>query len=143
MPVAHFHLVDGAYTPKQHRELLTAASRCYAEVLDSPIERVRAFVVRYHPEDVAVAGSIVGAGAAPPAPYFTAIVLAGRPALQRQELAARFTDLIVEILGAQRSLVRGQVIEVDPANWTIAGNPAATIRAGEIATRAGGAQTPN
>jgi phenylpyruvate tautomerase PptA (4-oxalocrotonate tautomerase family) len=142
MPVAHFHLVDGAYTPEQHRELLTAASCCYAEVLDSPIERVRAFVVRYHPDDVAVAGTVVGAGA-PPAPYFTAIVLAGRPVLQRQELAQRFTDLIVDILGAHRSLVRGQVIEVDPANWVIAGNPAATLRAGEIAARASGAQTPN
>ena len=99
-------------------------------------------MVRYHPDDVAVAGTVVGAGA-PPSPYFTAIVLAGRPALQRQELAERFTDLIVDILGAQRSLVRGQVIEVDPANWVIAGNPADTLRAGEIAARASGAQTPN
>ena len=134
MPVAHFHLVDGAYTAEQHRELLTAASRCYSEVLDSPIERVRAFIVRYHPDDAAVAGTAVGAGA-PPAPYFTAIVLAGRPGRQRQELAARLTDLIVDILGAQRALVRGQIVEVDPANWAIAGNPAATTRAGEITAR--------
>ncbi|BAH53649.1 tautomerase family protein [Rhodococcus opacus] len=142
MPVAHCHLVEGAYTPEQHRELLTAASCCYAEVLDSPIERVRAFVVRYHPDDVAVAGTLVGAGA-PPAPDFTAIVLAGRPATQRQELAARFTDLIVDLLGAQRSLVRGQIVEVDPANWVIAGTAAATTRASEIAGRGGAAQTPS
>jgi len=142
MPVAHFHLADGAYTAEQHRELLTVASRCYSETLDSPIERVRVFIVRYRPDDVAVAGTTVAEGA-PAAPYFTAIVLAGRPARQRQELAVRFTDLIVDVFGVQRSLVRGQIVEVDPANWTIAGNPAATIRAGEIATRAGGAQTPN
>ncbi|GCE44854.1 hypothetical protein Rhow_000480 [Rhodococcus wratislaviensis] len=142
MPVAHFHLVDGAYTPEQHRELLTAASRCYSEVLGSPLERIRAFIVRYHPDDVAVAGTVVGAGA-PPALYFTAIVLAGRPATQRQELAARFTDLIVDLLGAQRSLVRGQIVEVDPANWAIAGTAAATTRASEIAGRAGAAKTPS
>ncbi|ELB87468.1 tautomerase family protein [Rhodococcus opacus] len=135
MPVAHFHLVDGAYTAEQHRELLTAASRCYSEVLDSPMDRVRAFIVRYRPDDVAVAGTTVTDGA-PAAPYFTAIVLAGRPASQRQELAARFTDLIVDILGAQRALVRGQIIEVDPANWAIAGTAAATTRAGEITARA-------
>ncbi|BAH51986.1 tautomerase family protein [Rhodococcus opacus] len=135
MPVAHFHLVDGAYTAEQHRTLLTAASRCYSEVLDSPIERVRTFVVRYAPGDVAVAGATV-AGGAPPAPYFTAIVLAGRPVAQRQELAARFTDLVVDVLGADRALVRGQIVEVDPVNWAIAGNSAAATRAGEIAARA-------
>ncbi|QTJ68310.1 tautomerase family protein [Rhodococcus sp. ZPP] len=135
MPVAHFHLVDGAYTAEQHRELLTAASRCYSEVLGSPIERVRVFIIRYHPDDVAVAGNTVTDGA-PAAPYFTAIVLADRPARQRQELAARFTDLIVEVLGAQRSLVRGQIVEIAPENWTIAGTAAATTRADEIADRA-------
>ncbi|MFC9555673.1 tautomerase family protein [Rhodococcus sp. NPDC056960] len=135
MPVAHFHLVDGAYTAEQHRTLLTEASRCYAEVLDSPIERVRTFIVRYTPGDVAVAGAVVADGA-PPAPYFTAIVLAGRPASQREELAARFTDLVVDVLGEDRALVRGQIVEVDPVNWAIAGNSAAATRAGEISARA-------
>lgn len=135
MPVAHFHLVDGAYTSQQRHRLLTEASRCYAEVLDSPVDRVRTFVVRYAPEDVATAGSVIADGGAP-APYFTAIVLAGRPIEQRQRLAARFTDLIVEILGTPRSLVRGQIIEVDPANWYIAGQAAAGTRADEVAARA-------
>lgn len=140
MPVAHFHLVDGAYTAGQRRRLLADASRCYAEVLDSPIERVRAFVVRYGPDDAATAGTVIADGGTP-APYFTAIVLTGRPIEQRQELAARFTDLIVEILGAQRDLVRGQIVEVDPVNWSIAGNPAAAARADEVAARAAAAQS--
>ncbi|MEZ7240866.1 tautomerase family protein [Rhodococcus sp. GXMU-t2271] len=139
MPVAHFHLVDGAYTAGQRRRLLADASRCYAEVLESPIERVRAFVVRYGPDDAATAGTAIADGGTP-APYFTAIVLAGRPIEQRQELAARFTDLIVEILGAQRDLVRGQIVEVDPVNWSIAGNPAAAARADEVAARAAATQ---
>ncbi|ATQ31356.1 tautomerase family protein [Rhodococcus ruber] len=135
MPVAHFHLVDGAYTAGQRRRLLADASRCYAEVLDSPIERVRAFVVRYDPDDVATSGTVIADGGTP-APYFTAIVLAGRPIAQRQELAARFTDLIVEILGAPRESVRGRIVEADPVNWFIAGDPAAAARADEVAARA-------
>ncbi|QYB02023.1 tautomerase family protein [Rhodococcus sp. USK10] len=135
MPVAHFHLVDGAYTAEQRHTLLTEASRCYSEVLDSPIDRVRAFIVCYAPDDVAVAGTVVADGA-PPAPYFTAIVLAGRPAEQRLELASRLTDVVVDVLDTPRSLVRGQVVEVDPANWAIAGTAAAAIRADEIASRA-------
>lgn len=123
MPVAHFHLVDTSYTTEQRRRLLTEATRCYAEVLDSSLERVRTFVVGYAPEHVATAGAVVADGGIP-APYFTAIVLADRPAAQRQELLARFTDLIVEILEAPRSVVRGQIIEVDPANWGIAGTSA-------------------
>jgi 4-oxalocrotonate tautomerase family enzyme len=134
MPVAHFHLIDGIYTRDQRRRLLTEASRCYSQVLDSPMDRVRAFVVRYDPDDLATAGSIVADGGTP-APYFTAIVLAGRPIEQRQQLAARFTDLIVDILGAQRSLVRGQIVEVDPANWFIAGTAASSTRADEITSR--------
>lgn len=135
MPIAHFHLVDGAYSTEQRRRLLTEASRCYAEVLDSPVERVRTFAVRYAPEDVATGDSLVADGGTP-APYFTAIVLAGRPVEQRQQLAARFTDLIVEILGVSRSLVRGQVVEVNPDNWYIAGTAASANRASEIAARA-------
>ncbi|MEV8195381.1 tautomerase family protein [Rhodococcus pyridinivorans] len=135
MPVAHFHLVDGVYTSDQHRRLLIEASRAYAEVLGAPMDRVRMFIVRYSPEDVATAGTIVSDGGVA-APYFTAVVLAGRPVEQRQELAARFTNLIVEILGSTKEPVRGRIIEVDPENWSIAGTSAATLRADEIATRA-------
>jgi 4-oxalocrotonate tautomerase family enzyme len=127
MPVAHFHLVADVYTSDQRRELLTETSRAYAEVLDSPMDRVRTFIVDYAPEDVATAGVRVSDGG-PAAPYFTAIVLAGRRVEQRQRLNAAFTDLIVQILGARRELVRGQIIEVDPANWSIGGSSAAAVR---------------
>ncbi len=63
-------------------------------------------------------------------------MLAGRPRAQREELAARFTDLIVDLLGVPRSAVRGRIIEVDPANWFIGGHSAAGVRADEIAARA-------
>lgn len=135
MPVAHFHLLDGRFTVEQRHRLLVEASHCYSEVLDSPLERVRTFIVRYTPDDVAVAGAVASESSTA-APYFTAIVLAGRPRAQREELAARFTDLIVDVLGVSRPAVRGRIIEVDPANWFIGGRSAGGVRADEVAARA-------
>ncbi|GAA2892544.1 hypothetical protein GCM10010472_58840 [Pseudonocardia halophobica] len=135
MPVAHFHVVRAGVDPARRRRLLVEASRIYAEVLDSPIERVRVFVVEYDAEAAAVGGEIVAEGA-PAAPYFTAIVLAGRPAAQREELLARLTDLVVDVLGVERRRVRGRIVEVAPENWAIGGVAAASARADEIAARA-------
>ncbi len=135
MPIAHFHLPSGYATPDQERRLLLDASAAYSRVLESPIERVRAFVVHYDPASIAVAGRIVADGGAV-APYFTAIVLAGRPAAQRHELLRAFTDLIVDVLDVDRGQVRGQIIEVAPENWGIGGVPASGMRSGEIAERA-------
>lgn len=138
MPVAHFHLVDGAWDDAQVGALLERASRTYAEVLQSPVERVRVFAVRYPASDVATAGVRVDAGG-DPAPYFTALVLTGRPTEQRHELLTRLTDVVVEELGCDRSLVRGQIIQVEPEDWGIGGTPASAARQGEIAARARGA----
>lgn len=133
MPVAHIYLT--AATPEQERRLLEEASVQYAEALASPLDRVRIFVHRLPPESVAVGGRVVADGALP-APFFTALVLRGRPVEQRHRLLAVFTDLLVEILGADRSLIRGLVTEVDPDGWGIAGLPASRLRATEIAARA-------
>ena len=135
MPVAHFHIPVGSASTEQRAALLTAASAAYSRILDSPIERVRAFVVQYDPTDLAVGGQLVADGGTI-APYFTAIVLAGRPPQQRSELLAAFTDLVVEHLDVERSGVRGQIVEVAPENWGIAGQPASDVRASEIALRA-------
>jgi phenylpyruvate tautomerase PptA (4-oxalocrotonate tautomerase family) len=132
MPVAHFHLVEGSFTADQGRRLLTEASRCYAQVLESPIERVRAFIVRYGPMDVATSGAFYASSA----PYFTAVVLAGRHVAQRHELAARLTDVVVDVLEVDRRGVRGRIVEVLPENWFIAGVPAAAARSEEISARA-------
>ena len=134
MPVAHFHLVDDHYPPDRVRSLLERASQLYAEVLGSPVDRVRVFAVRYRAEEVATGGTVVAAGGAA-APFFTAIVLAGRPEEQRHALLAGFTDLLVEELGCPRELVRGRIEQVDPADWGIAGGPASSVRSGEIAAR--------
>jgi len=136
MPIVTFHLVEGRYPPERLDELLERSSTLYARVLDSPLERVRAFVADYPAERVAVAGIPVSRGARP-APYFEFLVLRGRPVAQRHELLAGFTDLLVELLDAPRALIRGRVIQLDSDDWAIAGEPASTIRRAEIQTRAG------
>ncbi len=137
MPILTVHLVDGLHTPAQHAELLTAMSARYAEVLGSPVDRVRAYVTLLRPEHWATGGV---PGGAVSAPYFTAIVLEGRPAEQRRRLLADLTDLLVDVLGVDRSLVRGRIIQVHPDDWGIGGVPAGELRAAEIAARAAAAE---
>ncbi|MFA5119664.1 4-oxalocrotonate tautomerase family protein [Zavarzinia sp.] len=132
MPIVHFHLIEGGATPEQERRLLLDASRLYAEVLECPIDRVRAFIQPYAPGRAAVAGEMVSEGAAP-APYFEFLVLEGRPLEQRQRLLTGFTDLLVEILDVERSRIRGHCKRVQPEEWSIGGRPAAELRRQDIA----------
>ncbi|MES2257999.1 MAG: 4-oxalocrotonate tautomerase [Pseudomonadota bacterium] len=141
MPVLEYHLVAGHYSDEQVGALLTTASRRYAEILNCPIERVRAFAHMHQPKHVAVAGRLVRDGAAP-APYFHFLVLQGRPQEQCDQLLACFTDLAADILRADRSLVRGGCWPIPPQYWSIAGAPASVTRSGEIDSRAGAAPLP-
>lgn len=131
MPVLEVHLVEGDHAPAAIARLLEAASRRYAEVLESPLERIRAHATLHAREHWAVGGETGGA----PAPYFTAIVLEGRPVEQRHRLLADLTDLLVDVLGATRSRVRGRIIQVPPDDWGIGGVPASGARRDEIAAR--------
>lgn len=134
MPIVTFHLVQGASSAEQDELLLVRASRLYADVLSAPLERVRAFISSYAPGRCAIAGIPASRGAEP-APYFEFFVLEGRPPEQRQRLLAGFTDLLVEVLGARRDLVRGRCLELSPDDWAIGGVPARAARADEVAAR--------
>lgn len=137
MPVVNIHLTEGTATPEQARELLTEATRVYCEVLDAPIERVRAYITTHPAQLWATAGQTVADGGHP-APFFTAIVFADRPTAARHRLLAAFTDLIVKTLDVDRAHVRGRIIPVEPEDWGIGGEPASVKRAGEIAARRAG-----
>lgn len=136
MPIATFHLTEGVNSTEAMQRLLVEASHLYAKVLDSPLERVRAFVDLHPAGLVAVAGELVS-DTPRNAPFFEFFVLAGRPLRQRHDLMRGFTDLLVDMLGAPRELVRGRAIVLDPDDWAIAGVPASVRRAEEIAARAG------
>lgn len=131
MPIVHFHLIEGAATPAQEAELLCRASAFYADTLQSPIERVRAFIHSFPAARCAVGGKLVSEGA-PVAPYFEFIVLEGRPLTQRHALLIGFTDLIAEVLGAERALIRGRCKQVSAEEWCIGGRIAAEARAEHI-----------
>ena len=134
MPVVHFHLAEDTYTDEQCELLMEKASELYSEVLESPMERVRAFINFYPEWGMATAGSPVSRGGRT-APYFDFIVLEGRPLDQCHALLEGFTSLLVSILGADRELVRGSCRPVPPHYWGIAGKPASEVRAKEIENR--------
>lgn len=137
MPILEVHLVEGMHTPAQQTELLQAMSARYAEILESPPERVRAFVTLHRPEHWNTGGAPGSASA----PYFTALVLEGRSAHQRHRLLGAFTDILVDVLGVDRRLVRGRIVPVHPDDWAIGGVPASVARGTEIAARAAGRAT--
>ena len=135
MPILEYHLVEGQHSDAQCQQLLEASSVLYAEVLRSPIERVRVFVHLHRAQMVAVGGRLVSQGAAS-APYFHFLVLQGRPGEERQRLLTGFTDLVERILGVQRNLIRGGCWPIAPEDWAIGGTPASEMRKAEIAARA-------
>lgn len=135
MPVVNFHLVEDHCSAEQKVRLLKAASLLYSQVLLSPMERVRAFVTLHAADEFAVAGDVVGANGLH-APYFDFIVLEGRPLEERQRLMSGFTELLVDILAVERSLVRGRCIRVEPHDWSIGGLGADVLREQEISARA-------
>ncbi len=134
MPILNFHLVSSQYSNDQIERLLLRSSQFFAEVLSSPIDRVRVFITDHSPQHACVGGKIVSqSGSA--APYFTFIVLRGRSLEDRHRLLAGFTDLIVEILGCPRELIRGGVTPIEPEDWSIGGKPASNLRQAEIDAR--------
>ncbi|HEY4421250.1 MAG TPA: tautomerase family protein [Pseudonocardia sp.] len=131
MPILEVHLVEGMHTPAQHAEMLTAMSLRCAELLDASLDQVRAYATLHRPEHWATAGSPVSGRSAP---YFTATLLEGRSTEQRHRLLGGLTDIIVDVLGADRRMVQGRIISVRPEDWAIGGVPA-TARRGEPRAR--------
>ena len=135
MPIVKYYVVEGRHSDEQLAALLTGSCAFFAEVLECPVDRVRAFAHEFRPEVACIGGEMATDGAAD-APYFRFVLLRGRSLEQRQRLLRGFTDLVVDCLGVERSRVRGGIWLVDPENWAIAGEPAAAARAAEIAARA-------
>jgi 4-oxalocrotonate tautomerase len=139
MPVVTYRLVQGLHTDEEIAALLTRSSALFAEVVGAPIDRIRAFVEETRPQATAVAGQLVSEGAAE-APFFEFLLFAGRPVEHAHRLLEGFTDLLVEILGSERSLIRGRCQYADPDHWAIAGVPASIVRRAEVEARAAAAK---
>ncbi|WP_269619638.1 hypothetical protein [Zhongshania sp. BJYM1] len=133
MPVVHFHISD-EYTKTQCEELSSKASLLYSDILSSPIERVRVFINQYPAHGMSVAGNPRSLGGQS-ASYFDFIVLEGRPLDQCHALLDGFTSLVADILGEEKSLVRGSCRPVPPQYWGIGGTAASAVRTSEINDR--------
>lgn len=134
MPILEYHLPENTYTEAQCERLLLDSTRHYAAVLKSPLERIRVLIHQHKPSMVAVGGQLLSKGGAV-APFFYFLVLEGRPEAERQALLAGFTDLVVDVLGVERALVRGGCWPIPPQDWAIGGVPASVLRAGEVQSR--------
>lgn len=141
MPVLEYHLAENQYSDDRCERLLVESSRLYAEVLQCPMDRVRVFIHLHKPSMVAVAGIPMIRGGVS-APYFHFLVLEGRSLEERHRLLTGFSDLVVNILGADRSFVRGGCWPIPPENWAIGGVPASVLRAEEVEARAETAARP-
>ena len=140
MPTIRYQLVQGLHTDAELRELLTRSCVLFAETLEVPADRIRAFADEVRPQAAAIGGQLVAEGATE-APFFEFVLFAGRPLEHGQQLMAGFTDLLVECLGSERSLIRGRVTFVDPDHWSIAGVPASEVRRADIEARAAAQQS--
>ena len=134
MPVVTFNLTRGCTAQEQNERLLKGACQLYSKVLGSPMERVRASIVLRDPELHAVAGELVSNNKLH-APIFEFLVMAGRPIEEKHALLTGFTDLLVDIMGVDKGLIRGRCISVNPEEWVIGGTPASLLRQGEIEAR--------
>jgi len=133
MPVVTFRIPAARASDARCEQLLLQGSALFAELLESPPERIRAFVQVYEPGRMAVGGQIQPD---PAAAFFECYVLAGRPQRQRDALLAAFTRLLAETLELDPAIIRGACITVAAEDWGIGGQPASAIRAAEIAARA-------
>lgn len=140
MPIVKYYVVAGRHDDASLAMLLTKSCEFFAEVLECPVDRVRAFAHEFRPQAACVGGRMVSDGG-DEAPYFRFVLLQGRSDEQAQRLLTGFTDLIVECLGTDRSLIRGGTWSCEPTRWAIAGIPASVTRKAEIDARA--AQKPS
>ena len=134
MPVIHFHLPKGSFEPAKISRLVVEASTLYAETLACPIDRVRAMAHLVDPDCMAVGGRLISEGGLA-APCFEFLVLEGRPLGECRRLLSGFTRLVVDVLGADASTVRGACWPIAPEHWGIAGLPASQVRQDEIRSR--------
>lgn len=134
MPIINFHVVEGQYSDAQQESLLTEGSCVFARVLGAPVERVRAFLSFYPTQNLAVGGQLVRDSQIL-SPYFQCTILAGRSVQQRHQLLSEITTVVERALQADRELIRGSIVQIDPDNWAIAGVPASTARAAEVLAR--------
>jgi 4-oxalocrotonate tautomerase family enzyme len=120
--------------PEVKRDLLRRTAELFAEIIESPVDRIRTQVHELPGGSFAVGGVPIAESHAQ-APFITLDLFKGRPAEQHTALIERMSRLVADIVGAPIERVRLRINEVEPGCWGISGVPADQLRKTEIDAR--------
>ena len=112
MPIVKFHLADKDISDGQIESVIEQATQIYAEVLDSPVDRIRVFVDLHAPNLIGVGGKLVSKGGKN-APFFEFIVMKGRSLEQRQAIAEQFTNILAVTLKVDKGISAATAIPLN------------------------------
>lgn len=140
MPVAQINVLAG-HPRAVLQQLLREVSRTYAEVLESPVERLQIWINEIDPGLYAVNGEpaedalATGDRSEIEIPLARLVMMSNRPQSQVEAAIARVTEVISRVLGTDPERVRVEVMAVAPERWGIGGVPASVKRQAELAAR--------
>ena len=147
MPVANINVLAGHPRPVL-QQLLREVSAAYADILQSPIDRLQVWITEIDPALYAIGGepadALLAAGdrAALEIPLARLVMMANRPIDQVESAIVRLTEIIARVLGTDPERVRIEVQPVAAERWGIGGVQASVKRQAELAQRdIDGAQT--
>ena len=120
--------------PELKSKLLRLTAELFAEITESPIDRIRTQVHEL-PADSFAVGGVAVAESGVQAPFITLDVLEGRPLEQHTALIDRISRLVAELVGVPLDRVRLRINVVPASSWGIAGVPASELRKAEIDAR--------
>ena len=115
-------------------ELLRRTAELFAEITESPIDRIRTQVHEL-PADSFAVGGVAIAESGVQAPFITLDLLEGRPPEQHVALIERMSRLVADLVDAPLDRVRLRINVVPATSWCIAGVPAGELRKAEIDAR--------
>jgi len=120
--------------PELKRELLQRTAALFAELTESPIDRIRTQVHEL-PADSFAVGGVPIAESGVQAPFITLDLLEGRPPEQHRALIEQMSALVGALVGVEPERVRLRINEVKPSGWGIGGVQASVLRQREIEAR--------
>lgn len=120
--------------PDLKAALLRRTADLFAEITESPVDRIRTQVHEL-PADSFAVGGIPIAESGVQAPFVTLDLLEGRPLEQHAALVARMSALVAELVGVPLDRVRLRINEVKTTDWGIGGVQASELRRAEIESR--------
>ena len=120
--------------PELKAALLRRTAELFAEITESPVDRIRTQVHEL-PADSFAVGGIPIAESGVQAPFVTLDLLEGRPLEQHAALVARMSALVAELVGVPLDRVRLRINEVKTTDWGIGGVQASELRRAEIESR--------